>query len=404
MTPTLSEIESTPEVLRDYLISQNLSETYVETRSISNINYPIENTDEFVWSHIKTFMAFRGGYYNFKFNNLDLFYAIIFPNYSNSEIIQLTTVLTFIDKLFNMDKYKIPTNSCSITVVKPTVSADNSYFTIMQKSPNNYLFKTKHMEITVRSLSFEILYAAILVDLKLHIENYFGEELPIVDTVVFKSMLNETAKSYTDRLFINSVVKPITIDEFKESIEPVKFVIINDKIKLNKYDDAYCVNKEKINNIDSVDNKYGFSFFISLEKISVLKTILHKSMSSENIDLLIHNISMTAFYQNITMPNEKVTYIEFSRHEMGHMNKTELARKDYFYSITVGPVGRDMFTLGMELGINIIHAPHCIRAESMQDLYQQQFNKITSKICGILDTDCNNVTVADLQVIDMALF
>lgn len=63
-----------------------------------------------------------------------------------------------------------------------------------------------------------------------------------------------------------------------------------------------------------------------------------------------------------------------------------------------------MFTLGMELGINIIHAPHCIRTESMQDLYQQQFNKITSNICGILDTDCNNVTVADLQVIDMALF
>jgi hypothetical protein len=401
MTPTLNEIESNPEILRDFLISHNLSETYVETRSMSDINYPIENTDEFVWSHIKTFMAFRGGYYNFKFNNLDLFYAIIFPTYSNSEIIQLTTVLTFIDKLFNMDKYKIPTNSCSITVVKPTISADNSYFTIMQKSPNNYLFKTKHMEITVRSLSFEILYHAILVDLKLHIENYFGEELPIIDTVVFKNMLNETAKSYTDRLFSTSVVKPITKEEFLECLEPVKSIIVNDVIKGNNYGSGFCVNKEKFININSDDHKYGFSFFISLNNMSLLKTILNKSMSSENIDLLIHNIAMTAFYQNITMPNEQVTYIEFSRCEICHMNKTQIARKDYFYSITVG---RDMFTLGMELGINIIHAPHCIRTESMQDLYQQQFNKITSKICDILDTDCNNVTVADLQVIDMALF
>jgi hypothetical protein len=401
MTPKLNEIESNPEILRDFLISQNLSETYVETKSMSDINYPIENADEFIWSHIKTFMAFRGGYYNFKFNNLDFFYNIVFPNYSNSEIIQLTTVLTFIDKLFNMENFKVPTNSCSITVVKPTISVDNSYFTIMQKSPNNYLFKTKHIEITVTNLSFEILYAAILVELKLHIENYFGEELPIIDTATFKNMLNETAKSYTDRLFSNSVVKPITIDEFKESMEPVKSIIFNDKIKLKDQDEAYCVNKETINNIDSVGKKYGFNLKISLKNMSILRSLLQKSMRVENIDLLIHNIAMTAFYQNITKPNEPVNHIEFSRSEISHLNKTELARKDYFYSITVGS---DMFTLGQELGINIIHAPFCIKTESMQDLYQQQFHKITSKICGILDTDCDNVTVSDLQVIDMALF
>jgi hypothetical protein len=401
MTPTLSEIAITPEILPDFLLSNNLSETYIETKSISAIRYPIENTVEFVWSHIKSFMAFRGGYYNFKFNNLDLFYAIVLPDYSNSEIIQLTSVLTFIDILFNMEKHEIPTNSCSITVVKPAISADNSYFTIMQKSANSFAFKTKHTEIKVPNLSFETLYNAILVDLKLHIENYFGQEFPIIDTIIFKNMLNETAKSYTDRLFNTSVVKPITKQEFKESLEAVKSIVINENIKLNNQVDGYYVNKENIENIDSVDNKYGFSFFISLKNISILKNILNKSMTVENIELLIHNISMTAFYQNITMPNNPVTYIEFSRNEIGHLNKTEIARKDYFYSITVG---RDMFTLGMEVGINIIQAPYCIKTESMADLYQQQFNKITSKICGILNTDCDNVTVADLQVIDMALF
>jgi hypothetical protein len=400
MTPTLSDIAITPEILRDFLLANNLSETYIETKSMSDIRHPIENTDEFVWAHIKTFMAFRGGYYEFKFNNLDLFYAIVLPDYTNSEIIQLTSVLNFIDLLFNKEKHRPPTNSCSISVIKPGIFVVNSYFTIMDKV-NKYSFKTKHTEFQVPDISFKTVYTALLVDLKAHIENYFGNELTVIDTAVFKSMLNETPQLYRDRLFSSSVTKPITKDQFKDSIEPVKTIILNDKIKRQNDEEAYYVNKDIFKNIDSDDNKYGFNFFISLSNISVLKTVLNKSMSAENIDLLIQNITMTAFYQNITSYNEKVTYIEFSRIEIGHLNKTEIARKDYFYSIYVG---RDMFTLGMELGINIIHAPHCIRTESMQDLYQQQFNKITSKICGILDTDCNNVTVADLQVIDMALF
>jgi len=158
--------------------------------------------------------------------------------------------------------------------------------------------------------------------------------------------------------------------------------------------------KISLNDIDLDANKYGFSLYISLKNMSILKTILKKSMTKKDIELLINSIAMTAFYQTITT-NETVNYIEFSRSEIDHLNKTEIARKDYFYSITVG---YDMFTLGMELGINIIHAPHCIKAESMPNLYQEQFDKITSKICGILATDCDNVTVADLQVIDMALF
>lgn len=400
MTPTLNEIAATPEVLRDFLISQNLSETYVETKSMSDIRQPIENTDEFVWSHIKNFMAFRGGYYDFKFNNLDLFYAIVLPDYSNSEVNQLTSALTFIDILFNMKKHKIPTNSCSITLIKPIISAVNSYFTIMQKSANSFLFKTKHTEFQVPDISFKTVYTALLFDLKAHIENYFGNELTVIDTAVFKSMLNETPQLYRDRLFSSSLVKPTTKEDFKACLESVKTDIITDRIQIKSSEEFRCVNKDFFNDIDDDSNKYGLKFCISLKNMSILKTVLKKSMAPEHIDLLINNIAMTVFYQNITT-KEPVHYIEFDWLETSHLNKTEIARKDYFYSITVGS---DIFTLGMELGVNIINAPYCIRTESMQDLYQQQFNKITSKICGILDTDCNNVTVADLQVIDMALF
>lgn len=399
MTPTLSDIVATPEVLRDFLLANNLSETYVETKSMSDINHPIERTDEFVWGHIKTFMSARGGYYDFKFNNLDLFYDIVLPDYTDSEIIQLTTVLNFIDLLFNKEKHRPPTNSCSISVIKPGIFVVNSYFTIMDKG-NQFLFKTKHTEFKLQNLLFETLYSTLLNDLKEHLENYFGDELPVINTAVFKSMLNETPQSYMDRLFRSCDVKPSTREDFKESLERVKTDIVNDNIKITNYEEFRCVNKNFFQSIDDVSNKYGLKFYISLKNISILKTVLEKSMTPEHIDLLIHNISMTAFYQNITT-KEPVTYIEFNWLETSHLNKTDMARNEYFYSIIVGS---DMFTLGMELGINIIHAPHCIKTESMPDLYQQQFDKITSKICGILDTDCDNITVADLKVIEMTIF
>lgn len=399
MTPTLSDIAVTPELLRDFLLANDLSETYVETKSMNDINYPIEKTDEFVWGHIKTFMASRGGYYNFKFNNLDLFYAIVFPDYTNSEIIQLTTVLNFIDLLFNKEKHRPPTNSCSISVIKPGIFVVNSYFTIMDKG-NQFIFKTKHTEFNLQNLLFETLYSTLLNDLKEHLENYFGDERLVINTAVFKLMLTETPQSYMNRLFSSCDVKPSTREDFKASLERVKTDIVNDNIQIKNSEEFRYVNKDFFKNIDDVSNKYGLKFYISLKNMSILKTVLEKSMTPEHIDLLIHNISMTAFYQNITA-KEPVHYIEFNWLETAHLNKTEMARNEYFYSIMVGS---DMFTLGMELGINIIHAPHCIKTESINGLYDQQFKHIVSKICGILDTDSDNVTVSDLQVINMALF
>jgi hypothetical protein len=399
MTPTLSEIAVTPEILRDFLLANDLSETYIETKSMNDIKHPIEKTDEFIWGHIKNFMSSRGGYYDFKFNNLDLFYAIVFPDYTNSEIIQLTTVLNFIDLLFNKEKYRPPTNSCSISVIKPGIFVVNSYFTIMDKG-NQFLFKTKHTEFKLQNLLFETLYSTLLNDLKEHLENYFGNELPVINTDVFKAMLTETPQSYMNRLFSSCDVKPSTREDFKASLERVKSDIVNDNIQIKNSEEFRCVNKDFFKAIDDDTNKYGLKFYVSLKNMSILKTVLEKSMTPEHIDLLIHNISMTAFYQNITT-KEPVHYIEFNWLETAHLNKTDMARNDYFYSITVGS---DMFTLGMELGINIIHAPHCIKTESIDHLYRQQFEQIVSKICGILDTDSDNVTVADLQVIDMALF
>lgn len=395
MAPTFSEIEADPTILCKYLKSRGLLEKYVETESLAKIQYPAENVESFIWGHLKKFMAHRGGAYVFKFNNLDIFYDILCPQFSNSEIVQLESLLTFVEHLFNADNPTIVTSSCSIMVMKPTLSFVNSYFTIMYNVTQGFTLKTQHTELTLADCSFNTVYNAILCDLKVKIEQYFGQNLPIIDTNIFKSILNESAQSYKDRIFSNSVVKPLIFDDFKESVESVKSIIINEKIKLNYNDEALYLNKATF----ELEQRYVYSFYLSLKNIPILKQVLKKSMNSKDIDLLISSISMTAFHQTIKKPDNPINYVKFIRYEKDDSNKTAISKKEYFYSVSVGD---DYFTLGSELAINL-HSPNCIKVDSMQTLYQEQFNKITSDICTILATDRDNVSILDLEVINMSL-
>lgn len=340
-------------------------------------------------------MPKRGGYYIFNFNNLEIFYDIVYPKFSNSEIAQIESLLTFVDHLFNADNPKVPTSRCSIFIMKPTVSVVNSYFTIMYNVTQGFTLKTQHTEIKLADRSFNTVYNAILCDLKVKIEQYFGQELPIIDTNTFKSILNESAQSYKDRIFLNSVVKPLTFDDFKESVEDVKSIIINEKIKLNNNAAALYVNKETFTD----ENKYTYGFYLSLKNITVLRQVLKKSMKPDDIDLLISSISMTAFHQTLTNPENPVNYIGFNRYEKDDSNKTAISKKDYFYRIIVG---QHHFMLGLDVAINL-DEPNCIKSDSMQTLYQEQFNAITSHICTILNTDREYISILDLQVIEMAL-
>lgn len=91
MTPTLNEIALEPEKLRLFLINQGLTEEFKEQSAIK-FDFEIENKNSFLWGHYKSFLSHRGGIYNYKFDNIELFYSIAFPSWIRSEINQCHSI------------------------------------------------------------------------------------------------------------------------------------------------------------------------------------------------------------------------------------------------------------------------------------------------------------------------
>lgn len=393
MMTTLEKISTDPTCLHDFFSTNNIKAVYHESKTI-NIPYPIENDDTFHWTHVHNFMPSRGGYYVFNFNNLDLFYSIVFPDYSNSEIMQLSSLLEFIDKLFNFDNHYIATNSCSFSVLLPAVGAENSHFRVTKKGHNNFNFKTAHIELDLMDISFNNLYFSILDSLKNKIETYLDQKNIVINTSIFKCILEEDESTFVRRLYNQSDVKPTSNKDFKKCIDNSIISIVTEEQKKIEASGAEII----FRNSHYFDENEKYTLNIRLENIKILKKILCYSMSIENIEYLIHTISMTAFYNNITRPNNVASHLAFTRYPVNDLNKSSLMKGNYLYFISM--VGNS-FTLGQEIGWNIMNDPYCIRTNSIKDLYDKKFQDITSSICKLLDSDNDSVCVEDLQIINM---
>lgn len=399
MTTLLEQIRNDPEVLHNFCMENNLKPIFKE-QSDFMFNFPVENKDAFLWGKYIPNPINQMAIYNFKFINDDLFYSIVMPDYTKSEIKQLTTLLSFIDTLFNGDIHKLYDNSCIVTVVPNRVYAENSYFQIDCFGLENFSLSTRHSIIKLANLSFDCVYFSFLNDLKSKIEKYFNKPNMIIDKIVFENMLNETGEEYINRAYINSLVHPISNNELTEIVNQsdVKSVIMNSEEKKMLWDNSISI----INNRLVIDEMQPFiRMKICLNDLSVLKKILKKSMNENDVILLINILSMMFFYYNMTKRNQKVKELSLTFSNNSFSTKTDIYAMDTLFFIEIGS---NIFTFGHGIGINIAKNPTSPKIDNFEKFYQKQFNEVTSTICDILDTDRDNITEKDLQVLDMALF
>lgn len=399
MIPTLDEISINPDILHNFLIENNLSPIFKE-QSDFMFNFQVENKDSFLWGKYIPNPINQMALYNFKFINDDLFYSIFMPSYTKSEIKQLTTLLSFIDTLFNGEIHKSYDNSCIVTVVPNRVYAENSYFQLGCFGLENFSLSTPHNVIKLDNLSFNSVYLSLLKNLKNKIEKYFNKQDMIIDNFVFENMLNETHEEFVNRTYINSLVHPVSNAELTAVINQndVKSVIM-------KFAEKNMLGNNSISIIDNrlvIDDVQPFiTINICLNDLSILKKILKKSMNENDVRLLINILSMMFFYYNITKRNQKVKDLSLTFTNYSFLTKTDIYAMDTLFFIEIGS---DIFTFGHGIGINIAKNPTSPKMESFEKFYQKQFNEVTATICDILATDRDKITVKHIQVLDMLLF
>ena len=245
MIPTLEQISIDPDILRVFLISQGLSG---ELKDQVIFDLKVNDEKSFIWSK-KTRLSLNrigGGNYSYKFNNENLFYSIALPNFTKSQIGQLNSVLTFIDTLFNNGTPIQKNGSFFVSVMSPVVTVKTDLFTLFRRNQNYFSFSNKHLSINLKDLEFETIYSAILNNLNILIENYLKRKLHIIDTSVFKLIIDESIPVFINRLFKESTVQPVSSLTFLECFDPVTFNIIKgDYENFNEFqenDDSYVLN------------------------------------------------------------------------------------------------------------------------------------------------------------------
>lgn len=397
MIPTLEQISIDPDILRVFLMNQGLSG---ELKDQVLFDLKVDDEQSFIWSKKKRLSLNRiGGNYSYKFNNKNLFYSVAFPNLTKSQISQLNSVLTFIDTLFKNGTPIKQTNSFFVSVMSPVVTVKTDLFTLFRRNQNYFSFSNKHLSINLKDLEFETIYSAILNNLHIKLENYLNRKIHIIDTSVFKSIIDESIPVFINRLFKESTVQPVSSLTFLECFDPVTFNIIKgDYEKFNEFnenDDNYVLN---------VNNDFYYSINIDIKNIKILKNLLVKSMTLEDINALIHSISMTIFYHNIMERDDKISYFKFTRSNIFGMSKSVISEVNYIYEIVVGDysfnLGKDVFMEPINFNESRLKK---IKALTTHELYENQFEFITDSICKLLSREPKNICVRDLKVIEMML-
>jgi hypothetical protein len=400
MIPNLVEISHNPEDFRLFLINQGFNETVIKSRLMLSNDFKVDDEHSFLWSGNKTLVANNMGVCNCLFKNESLFYSIALPSMTPSEIEQIKSVFNFIDRLFDNENVVEKTHSYFFSMMNSVVSAKNDIFTIFTRGSNSFSVSNKYITVATPALEFESIYSAILIELKIKMENHLKRKLDVINTNVFKLILDESLSEFVDRLFKDSTVKPVKSLTFLECFDPATFDII--RKDHDKFDDFQMINNDSY--VFNVNDDHYYSIKIDIKNIKILRKLLIKSMTLDDINALIQSISMSFFYHNIMTPHDPLKYVQFTRSNILRMNKVEIATIETFYELSVGNYS---FNLGKQIFIEPINSstPRLTTsvASSTQELYENYFDIIADDICKALSTERNNVCVQDIKVLEMML-
>lgn len=386
--PTLSQFNANPELLKDLLIKKNLTA----------IEYPASDWQSLVPS--ETAFAFCSGATRlanltvYSIQSDTIFYSVIFPQYTDSQLRQLTTLLDFVKTILkeNPSTYE-PHNK--FMFINNCLSVANKKISLSYK--NNQIFLSQYStvrlveNIPLPDLSFERVYTTILNDFNTKISVMLDAKLSTINTASMMHLQEETNADFIERTHKNRIVKALDVTDFKQHVEglnlPVQYI-------------AYeTMNKSLNNNSIYIMNNYNkVRFAVGIQKINKLKMMLSPLMSKDDIQELIQLLSIAQFYSSLLHPAFNNNCIEISQCYIFNLSKENLLTNPTYMEISIGIFD---FDISDKIKVDNYMEDMEKHFTTINEAYKYLFEYIQEDIFQRLNTDSKNISNKDLLVIDM---
>jgi len=386
--PTLSQLNSNHELIKDLLLKKNLTMS----------EYPVADWQKIVPG--KTDFAFCSGPIKltaltvYAIQSETIFYSVIFPEYSNNQIRQLTTLLDFVKTILK-EKPSTYEPYNKFTLANNCLIVDNKKISLF--SNNNKVFLSKYSTVNLvdklllPDLSFETLYSTILNDFNEKISVMLNSELATINTTSIIRLQEETNEEFITRTHKNRIVKALSVTAFKQHVDGLYL-----PIQSIPYD---VKNKSLDSNSMYFMDVYGRDkFAIGIQKINKLKMMLSPLMSDNDINQLVQLLSIAQFHSHLLHAEFNNNCVEFSQKDLSLLSKESLSNNPVYMEFSIGIFDfeiTDKFKIDNYMGDGEQYFL------TINEAYDYLLDYIQQDICKVLHADVENVCNKDLLVIDM---
>lgn len=343
-------------------------------------------------------------------SNANDFFAIIFPNFSTSEIRQLVSFLYFMKNIISgtiLDQ-KDP----MLFVVENGNQGFLIFSDIFHLNINNGVLAIRgecfHRKF-IKPLDVE--FHDIMYTLKRSFKNnltFYFEDILEINTALINTMLTESVSDYFWRKNNSPVVKHLSDDDFiGQMIELGKSNIVDSKIpSLKIMSDYDSINIEQLNNSSYVDDvvavlQTATNFIVQFQyqDLRYMRSFFEEVMDSKSIDAIFQIIDLYVFKQKIYGQFRKDDFIKVFRSNCKKHQKNSLP---YLTGLCIQICGLSIvFTDVIKLSDDICHGIDKITSDDfayVERTYKRAFIHDIEKKFEMAAKDINNKSILVYQM------
>jgi hypothetical protein len=386
-THTLHQFTSNPKLIESILVEKNLN---MHDYPVAEWQKLVPTEDGFAFCEGRVLSA------NIKIYSMlseSLFYSILFPDYSDSQISQLKSLFALVNNVLKeKDSTYNPYNR--FMFMNGSLTANTKSISVIYK--NNRLWLTSYANsvsshnIALDDLSFETLYTTILGDFNQKVSALLNIELPEITVNSMAKLQVETNEELIQRTHKSRIVNAIKVDEFKKHIDSLNLPIqsVPYDVKNKSWD---------INSMYVIDVYGNDKFSVGIRKINKLKMMLAPLMSESHINTLIQLLSVAQFYSSLLHTDYANNCIEFSQTNLFSLSKEQLSLNPTYLEFSIGVFD---FLISEKFKIDNFGGEKK-DFFTIDEAYVYLLDFVQQDICQHLSADISDISNKDLLVLDM---